>query len=130
MMGRGWLSLGLLPLLMGCDLLQPEIADCEAYILVGLKAPSTYKRISADRWLTKEDGVEHVRVTINYDVANVYGTPVREFKVCLYPVVNGKPDLNQMIDDDKRISAEVQETLDLMEEAAREAAMEAVAETP
>ena len=69
----------------GCASLKSDseqIAACERSLLVELKAPSTYNRLSADGLMIKENKPPYFMVAIEYDAANSYGTPIRNKKFC------------------------------------------------
>lgn len=93
--------------LAGCT--PPEVKNCEGELLTELRSPSTYKRATAQVVEEPRDAPKEIVVYISYDAANIYGTPVREMKVCRYPAKNGKPDF---------ATKEAQETADLERQAA------------
>lgn len=60
------------------------IERCEASVKAGLKAPSTYRRISAE--LGIPDAAEKkLYVILHYDAANDYNTPIRQSELCEFP---------------------------------------------
>lgn len=67
---------------------QDAIAACETFVKEQLRSPSLYKRIKADAFLA--DGKEEGWVSVEYDAANVYGTPIRERQTCRFPAPGGK----------------------------------------
>lgn len=93
-------------LVAGCDtFIPPEVKDCEASLLRGLKSPSSYKRIKWDTSkitkeiqdeIAKEAGVgllpgndfppPYVQVSIDYDADNSYGASLRDSYFCRYAV--------------------------------------------
>jgi hypothetical protein len=88
------LALGMATLLAGCSTFDPsEIKDCEASIQSRLKAPSTYKRISATRTFMSEEKPPEVWVSIAYDAVNTFNAPLRDSTICEYPAfVSGSVD--------------------------------------
>lgn len=85
--------------LAGCSAFSsPEIKDCEQELLRELRAPSTYNRIEADTTVMDHLKPAEFWVSIKYDAANAFGTPIRGEKICRYALVDGRADLNQTID--------------------------------
>lgn len=79
--------------LVACD--SPGIRECEELIKDRLKAPSTYKRISA---FSGKGGVGAGRmVQIEYDAANSFGTPLRQTDFCSIPN-KGEPTISPSIE--------------------------------
>lgn len=78
----------------GCSFLEKqEIANCEALIERNLKAPSTYKRMRAERTLMTTLTPREIWVSIEYDAQNAYGVPLRGNELCKYPAdKNGNVD--------------------------------------
>lgn len=64
------------------------INACEMFIKERLKSPSTYKQIGVNySGVTfKNQGREVRMVSIEYDAANAYGTPIRDDQQCLFEV--------------------------------------------
>lgn len=102
-------------LLAGCGGPAPEIAECEADAQRDLRSPSTYKLIEAKRFTNPPEqgeinaarerfGLEGIKdaaigvmdIFIEYDAANVYGTPIRSMEHCQWLTLNGKT--NRRID--------------------------------
>jgi hypothetical protein len=95
------------------------IDRCEADLISGLKAPSTYKRINAQAILITEEisrksneelrkmGVpegeidaregDYLSVNIEYDASNSFGVPLRDTRFCRFPMTSGKPDYDHML---------------------------------
>jgi hypothetical protein len=76
-----------------------QFADCERSIKAGLKAPSTYKRISADGVTMDDTKPPEYWVRIEYDADNSFGVPLRDTEICKYSIVNGQIGTNQIVDD-------------------------------
>lgn len=96
----GLCLLGLVTL-ASCDaLLPPEIKDCERFVIGKLRAPTTYHRVEAHKTLMDDLKPPEIWVSIEYDAANAYGTPIRDRQICQYPLVNGRADLSKHIDHD------------------------------
>jgi hypothetical protein len=76
-------------LLSGCD--KPEIKACEAWIKDGLKAPSTYKRLSAESRLEPavKPRAEHQVVLIGYEAQNSFGVPLASAEQCQFQTLGG-----------------------------------------
>jgi hypothetical protein len=79
---------------------RPEIADCERFLTTKLRSPSTYERISADTKRMTTLNPQEQWVSIEYDAANAYGTPIRGSQICKYPLVDGRPDTSGYINHD------------------------------
>ena len=62
----------------GCD---RAVQLCDDEIKAQLKAPSTYKRISADKSQTYGGTI----VTVEYEAQNSFGVPLREKHSCSIP---------------------------------------------
>ena len=75
--------------LSGCDTFTSgeELAAqaCEAFIAEGLKAPTTYKRVSVAN-PPHEAGKSFRYVALTYDADNAFGTPIRGGQVCAFKV--------------------------------------------
>lgn len=99
-------ALSLFLLVGGCGMMQPEIADCEDGVKSALRSPSTYKRIKADSMrMTNLDPVQ-IWVSLEYDAANVYGTPIRDTKTCKYKLNgSGGADLSSADAAEKEFDA-------------------------
>ncbi|MFO1256258.1 MAG: hypothetical protein U1E37_11420 [Sphingomonadaceae bacterium] len=100
--GKSWkltTGLAILVSLAGCDaILSPEIEDCEQQLLRELRAPATYNRIKSDTTVMDHLKPPEFWVSIKYDAANAFGTPIRGEKICRYALVEGRADLNRPID--------------------------------
>lgn len=72
----------------------PEVQDCEANLLGGLKAPSTYKAIKKTSEGKPADKPDTVLASIEYDAANAYGTPIRSTYSCIYKAKAGRADIS------------------------------------
>jgi len=76
--------------LAGCNLLpgNQAIQACEIFIKERLRSPSTYKQIDAEySGVTfKSDNRDVRMVTIEYDAANAYGTPIRGNQQCVFEI--------------------------------------------
>lgn len=86
-------------LLAGCD--QPEVKQCEDFILSKLRSPSTYKRIESSGIQVPYNNPDRYTVRVTYDAANAYGTPVREEQLCVFGLKDGKPDTSKHYDFDE-----------------------------
>jgi hypothetical protein len=78
--------------LSGCDALEDKsIKACESFIKARLRSPSTYKRIDATAYgvVIKSEGKNLKTVTVDYDAANAYGTPIRGDQMCSFEVDKG-----------------------------------------
>ena len=71
----------------GCFLDSAAVQDCEADLKRVLRSPSTYKRLSYDE--TPVRRVNEVWISIEYDAANAYGTPIRGSRLCKYRMNSG-----------------------------------------
>jgi len=72
--------------LAACDSVKGEALEmCEASLTRELRSPGSYQRVS--KVVTAD--VERAFVSLTYDAANAFGTPVRGIKVCEYRVENG-----------------------------------------
>jgi len=61
----------------------PEIEGCRRFTMDALRSPSTYKEVSSrSERDTGANGVPIKTITLVYDAANVYGTPVRGIQRC------------------------------------------------
>ncbi|MBX9729692.1 MAG: hypothetical protein K2X59_00040 [Sphingomonas sp.] len=75
----------------GCQKIEgwrkPEVAACRSFVSGGLRSPSTYSEIEARSERGKDgDGNPMATVTISYDAANAYGTPVRGAQICYFAI--------------------------------------------
>ncbi|HEX8573999.1 MAG TPA: hypothetical protein VF759_14740, partial [Allosphingosinicella sp.] len=81
------LTSAVLPIILcGCNPVQSQaVQACEVFIKERLRSPSTYKRISGDALgpAFENDGRRVKMVTIEYDAANAYGTPIRGSQQCV-----------------------------------------------
>lgn len=118
---RGIVALVLLPIAATACSDRPEIAQCEAFILKKLKAPSTYKRITATGIGIPYESPKEYSVSIEYDAANAYGVPVRGTQICTYPLKDGRADTSAYIDFDRRFEDAARKAADEAERAAVEA---------
>ena len=67
---------------------EPAIQACEKFIEGSLKSPSTYKRVSAnvDQSAVMYAGKSTKSVSVSYDAANAFGTPIRAAEICRFEV--------------------------------------------
>jgi hypothetical protein len=82
-------SLLLLLMLSGCNSVQKQaVQACEVFIREGLRSPSTYQRASVDDLgpAFEHEGRRVKMITVEYDAANAYGTPVRGSQQCVFEV--------------------------------------------
>ena len=89
------LLVAMLPVTIGScseikDWRHPEIAACRSYIQAGLRAPSTYSEQSNSTAETSDGSIR--TVSIVYDAANAFGTPIRGAEQCKFSAnpSNGK----------------------------------------
>ncbi|MEE9433139.1 MAG: hypothetical protein V3V15_02730 [Sphingorhabdus sp.] len=90
--------LGLTLLLVGCNPAENSaVGACELFIKERLRSPSTYERVSVDfSGVSFESQGQNVKmVSIEYDAANAYGTPIRGRQQCTFEV----GDDSQYLDD-------------------------------
>ena len=76
-------------LLAGCNSQQSAaVGACESFIKERLRSPSSYKQISVDDLgpSFKNDGRDIKMLTVEYDAANAYGTPIRGKQMCTFDV--------------------------------------------
>lgn len=114
---RAAIIAGVVPVLLlaGCG--RADIAACEDFVKEGLKAPSTYKRISVNTYdepvslpefikktgqenahpvtkqllaLQAERGLALRTVAIVSEAHNSYGVPLRTTEICAFKLVGGK----------------------------------------
>jgi hypothetical protein len=118
--------------LAGCSSMEPTgVRECEESIKGKLRSPSTYKRIKFD--VTPIDPANpsniekptEVWVTVEYDAANAYGTPMRSTHMCKFPYKNGVADTGNDIDFDQQEAGDLELAADNLE-AAADAAMNEV----
>lgn len=72
---------------MGCSQKGPEdpyLSHCSTILEASLRSPSTLKVIHVEHYSAGSN-----LVTIEYDAANAYGTPIRGKIMCEYPEVSG-----------------------------------------
>jgi hypothetical protein len=69
----------------------PGYISCKAELMSTLRSPSTYVEISR-RSFRAVHAPFHWWVSIEYDAANAYGTPIRGTQICVYADKGGKPD--------------------------------------
>lgn len=100
--GKSWrlaAGLAISVSLAGCDaILSPEIKDCEQQLLRELRAPATYNRIESDTTAMDHLKPPEFWVSIKYDAANAFGTPIRGEKICRYALADNRADLHHPID--------------------------------
>jgi hypothetical protein len=101
----------LLLALPGCSAIEAEeVKRCEAQLLAKLKAPSSYKRVSARSTDINPADPTNLKnlterwVTIEYDAVNSYNAPLRDSEICKYPLRGGQVDADNMIDDSAAMS--------------------------
>ncbi|MFA7595899.1 MAG: hypothetical protein WCY92_06045 [Novosphingobium sp.] len=88
-MKRGFLSILSLVVVAGCNSAQnAAVGACEAFIKERLRSPSTYKQIGVDYSGVsfKSEGRDVRMVTVEYDAANAFGTPIRGNQQCVFEV--------------------------------------------
>lgn len=115
----------ILSVLAGCSSLESaEVQQCERFITAKLRSPSTYKRI--DKQVTHINpnnpsdlnNLTEVWVSIEYDAANAYGTPIRDRYTCKFPRKDGKADTSNYIDFDAPTEVEIDAASDELDAAA------------
>ena len=116
-----WTALCLLAIALSGCFERQEIQQCESYAIAKLKAPSTYKRIDASGAPTPQDRPTEYTVTVSYDAANLYGVPIRETQVCVFPLKNGEPDTSKHIDFDARFESAAKAAVEKIEREAEAA---------
>jgi len=85
----------LLILLVGCDAPDvPEITHYENALKVKLKAPASYKRVSAHAFGFPSSNPTEQHVLIEFDAVNDFDVPLRSAEACVYPIRGGKIDFN------------------------------------
>jgi hypothetical protein len=87
-------------MLCSCNSAQNTAVEaCEIFIKERLRSPSTYQRITSDGLgpSFESDGRRVKMITIEYDAANAYGTPIRGSQQCTFKV-DGK---GNFVDDPK-----------------------------
>lgn len=73
---------------------------CEKHILSKLRSPSTYRQVSTTAIELPFEKPTNYHLTIEYDAANAFGTPVRDRQICIFALKNGKPDTSKYYDFD------------------------------
>ena len=94
-------------ILCGCNSAQSQaVQACEVFIKERLRSPSTYNRISGDSLgpAFESDGRRVKMVTLEYDAANAYGTPIRGSQQCIFEV-DAKGKFKEDINHAARMSA-------------------------
>jgi hypothetical protein len=94
-------------MLCSCDSAQSQaVQACEVFIKERLRSPSTYKRISGDSLgpAFESDGRRVKMVTLEYDAANAYGTPIRGIQQCVFEV-NANGTFKEDIEHAARMSS-------------------------
>lgn len=98
-------------LIAGCSQVPvdgPGIKECEDYVIAKLRSPTTYKRIKASGIGIPYDAPKYYSVTVEYDAANAYGTPIRETQFCKFPVKSKLPVVDNYIDFDSEQAGETE----------------------
>jgi len=75
---------------------KPEVKACEKYVLGGLRSPSTYERVSAESTRVNDQQW----VSLVYDAANAYGTPLRETELCKFRIMGDQVAVPHVADPD------------------------------
>lgn len=98
---------GLLPI-AGCSaaLESQAVKDCQANLLLKLKAPSTFKRVKVTSAADPDSNGRAWLVDIEYDAANAFNAPLRAHEICRYVAKDGGPDATRPISGDDRGSAD------------------------
>jgi hypothetical protein len=67
---------------------QQAVQACEVFIKERLRSPSTYQQVKVDALgpAFESDGRRVKMLTIEYDAANAYGTPIRGTQQCVFDV--------------------------------------------
>ena len=78
-------------LVSGCD--SAQVRQCEAQLKEKLKAPASYKRVSAEEFVNTSYKEPYDEVTITYDAVNSFNAPLRDRERCFY-----KPNTTDSID--------------------------------
>lgn len=88
----------LLPI-AGCSgTIEPQaVKDCQANLLLKLKAPSTFKRVKVTSAVDPDSSGRQWLVDIEYDAANAFNAPLRAREICRYAVKDGGPDATRPI---------------------------------
>ncbi len=94
----------LLTSLTGCGDFQPqEIKLCKRYLEAKLRSPSTLSIVKTSSGDVPYPNPRYRHVSIEYDAANAYGTPVRDRQACFFPIRNGQPVTDIYINHDEEI---------------------------
>ncbi len=95
----------------GCN--QPDVDSCEQFVKLGLKAPSTFRAMQVTMRDEKVTWAQHLReepndrnveifkrayelgkfrriVTLEYEVSNAFGVPIRSSEQCAFDLRDGK----------------------------------------
>ena len=89
----------------GCSLVEPaEWGACRSYLESKLKAPSTLKVIKTSSVDVPYPNPTYKAVSIEYDAANAFGTPIRGTQTCSFPLRDGKPVVSLYIDHDSEVN--------------------------
>lgn len=84
-------------ILTGCARSSPQIEACEQSLKWSLKTPDSYKRINASGIKIPDHKPPYYSVSIEYDAANVYGTLIRETKLCAFKLdASGAPTTDEI----------------------------------
>lgn len=79
--------------LPGCS----EALDaCEDVIKAELRSPATYERVESNVYRFEQEEPPYISVTVRYDAANAYGTPIRSLAVCTIPIKDGQADIESI----------------------------------
>lgn len=77
------------------------IEACETFIQERLRSPSTYKRISTNAFIAVDR--KSGWVTVEYDAANAFGTPIRDTQICAFDTPEGNwPPKDDIIQSARR----------------------------
>lgn len=100
---RGYLVLVPFLLTSGCGAAfenEKAVEACEQFIKAKLLSPSTYKRIDVVEGALPVAGGEgpNAMISIEYDAANAFGTPLRDRENCLFSETENGPDTQGLED--------------------------------
>jgi hypothetical protein len=65
--------------------------DCESRLQTDLASPSSYHRVSVDKYRDMAGAMQVETVTVDYDASNAYGATMRGKAICKYIVKDGEP---------------------------------------
>lgn len=92
------------PVLTSCSVAEPaEWGSCRAYLEGKLAAPSTLKVIRTNSTDVPYPDPTYRVVSLEYDAANAFGTPIRGKQSCSFPLRNGRPVVDRYIDHDSEV---------------------------